>query len=411
MITDATHPDPARAALASAYAARREEVHALARALHADPETAFEEHRAHDRCADLLEAAGFSVERGVAELPTAFRATLGSGSLVASLCVEYDALPEIGHGCGHNLIAGASLGAALALVDAVADLDVTLQVIGTPAEEHGGGKQLLIDRGVFDGVHLSLMSHPVTHTDTYDVLGSTSQAVGRWRATYTGRGAHAAANPSDGINANDAAVIAQVAAGLLRQRVRDGQRLALVPQQSGLTNIVPETAVLDFECRARTMPEFEQLRRQLFACLEAGAVATGATLAIEATEPVYEPLQQDEVLGAAWNAAMEQLGRPLQGSLGVMAASTDMGNVSQRVPGLHPFVGITGAGGALHTREFAAHAVSAEGFALLDDAAVAMAWVIRDVAATPASRSAIRERAAALADAYAARGAAVEDSV
>ncbi len=411
MITDASHPDPAKAALATAYAARREEVHALSRALHADPETAFEEHRAHDRCADLLETAGFTVERGIAGLPTAFRATLGAGSLVTSLCVEYDALPEIGHGCGHNLIAGASLGAALALVDAVADLDVTLQVIGTPAEEHGGGKQLLIDRGIFDGVHLSLMSHPVTHTDTYDVLGSTSQAVGRWRATYTGRGAHAAANPSDGINANDAAVVAQVAAGLLRQRIRDGQRLALVPQQSGLTNIVPETAILDFECRARTMPEFEQLRRQLFACLEAGAVATGAALEIEATEPVYEPLQQDEVLGAAWNAAMAQLGRPLQGSLGVMAASTDMGNVSQRVPGLHPFVGITGAGGALHTREFAAHAISPEGFALMDDAAVAMAWVIQDVAVTPASRAAIQERAAALADAYAARGAAAEGSL
>src|SRR5699024_4876651 len=340
-----------------------------------DPEIAFTEHRAQERCADLLERAGFTLERGIADLPTAFRATIGEGSLVASLCVEYDALPELGHGCGHNLIAGASLGAALALAEQVAQLDLTLVVIGTPAEEHGGGKQLLIDRGAFDGVHLSLMTHPTPHTDTYDPIGSTSQAVGRWRATYTGRGAHAAASPSDGINANDAAVVAQVAAGLLRQRVRDGQRLALVPQQSGLTNIVPETAVLDFECRARTMPEFEQLRRQLFACLEAGAVATGATLAIEATEPVYEPLQQDEVLGAAWNAAMEQLGRPLQGSLGVMAASTDMGNVSQRVPGLHPFVGVTGAGGALHTREFAAHAVSAEGFALLDDAAVAMAWV------------------------------------
>ena len=150
-------------------------------------------------------------------------------------------------------------------------------MIGTPAEEHGGGKQLLIDRGVFDGVHLSLIGHPTPHTDTYDVLGSTSQAVGRWRATFTGRGAHAAANPADGINANDAAVVAQVAAGLLRQRIRDGQRLALVPQQSGVTNIVPETAAVDAECRALTMPEFETLRRQLFACFEGAALATGTS--------------------------------------------------------------------------------------------------------------------------------------
>lgn len=384
----------------AAFAVHRDRIHAVARAIHADPEIAFEERHAHDRCAELLEQAGFTLERGIAGLPTAFRATFGTGSLVAALCVEYDALPEIGHGCGHNLIAGASLGAALALAEAVDELDVTLQVIGTPAEEHGGGKQLLIERGVFDGVHLSLMAHPTPHTDTYDVLGSTSQAVGRWRATYTGRGAHAAANPADGVNANDAAVIAQVAAGLLRQRVKDGQRLALVPQQSGVTNIVPEAAVIDFECRALTTAEFEQLRDRLFACLESGAVATGAALAIERTEPVYEPLRQDEVLGVAWNAAMQRLGRPLNGSLGIMAASTDMGNVTQRVPGLHPFVGISGAGGALHTREFAAHADSPQGYRLMDDAAIAMAWVIRDVATTPASRAAILDRAAQLAQAW-----------
>jgi len=398
--TDAApDPDSALSSLAAAYAAHREAVHVVARAIHADPETAFEEHRAHDRCADLLEAAGFTLERGIAELPTAFRATIGAGSLVAALCVEYDALPGVGHGCGHNLIAGASLGAALALAEQVAELDVTLQVIGTPAEEHGGGKQLLIDRGIFDGVHLALMSHPTPHTGTYDVLGSTSQAVGRWRATFTGRGAHAAANPTDGINANDAAVLAQVAAGLLRQRIKDGQRLALVPQQSGVTNIVPETAVIDFECRALTMGEFETLRRQLLACLEGAALATGTMLEIATTEPVYEPLMQDEVLGAAWNAAMEQLGRPLAGSLGVMAASTDMGNVSQRVPALHPFVGISGAGGALHTREFAAHAASEEGYRLMDDCAVAMAGVIGQVATTASSRSAILAQTARLADA------------
>ena len=384
-------------ALLAAYAPHREQVHAVARAIHADPETAFEEHRAHDRCADLLERAGFEIERGLADLPTAFRATAGSGSLVASLCVEYDALPGIGHGCGHNLIAGASLGTALTLVDHLADLDVTLQVIGTPAEEHGGGKQLLIDRGVFDGVHLSLMSHPTPHTDTYDVLGSTSQAVGRWRATFTGRAAHAAADPADGINANDAAVLAQVAAGLLRQRLRDGQRLALVPQQSGVTNIIPETALIDLECRALTLPEFETLRRQLLACFEGAALATGTTLEVSTTEPLYEPLLQDEVLGTAWNAAMRRRGRPLAGSLGIMAASTDMGNVSQRVPALHPFIGITGADGALHTREFAAHADSAEGYRLMDDAALAMADVIRQVATAPASRRALRDRAEELA--------------
>src|SRR5699024_12743175 len=141
------------------------------------------------------------------------------------------------------------------------------------------------------------------------------------------------------------------------------------------------------------MPEFELLREQLFACLEAGAVATGASVEIVGTEPVYEPLRQDEGLGQAWNDAMTVLGRPLRGSLGVPAASTDMGNVSRRVPALHPFVGITGAGGALHTREFAAHADSPEGYRLMDDCALAMASVIRDVATSAVSRAAVLARA------------------
>jgi amidohydrolase len=389
------------ARIAASYDSHRERIHETARTIHADPELAFEEHRAHALCTDLLEEAGFAVERGIADLPTAFRATLGSGSLVASLCVEYDALPGIGHGCGHHLIAGASLGAALAIAEQVPELDVTLQVIGTPAEEHGGGKALLIERGIFDGVDLSLMVHPTAHTDTYDAAGSTSQAVGRWRATYTGRGAHAAANPADGINANDAAVIAQVAAGLLRQRITDGQRLALVPQQSGVTNIIPETAVIDLECRAQTMPEFDLLRDRLLECVRAGAVATGCTVEIVPTEPVYEPVLQDEVLAASWATAMAQLGRPLAGSTGVMAASTDMGNVSQRVPSLHPFVGITGSTSFLHTRDFAADAASPEGYRLMDDGARAMAWIIRDVATDPAKREQVRTRVAALRESHA----------
>lgn len=370
----------------------------LAATIHAHPELAFEEHRAVAACTELLAAHGYSVETGAGGLDTAFVARKGSGSLVAALCVEYDALPEIGHGCGHSLIAAASVGAALALADAADDpeLDLTVLVIGTPAEEHGAGKQLLLDAGVFDGVDLALMIHPAPHTDTYDPIGSTSQAVGRWRATWTGRGAHAAANPADGVNANDAAVIAQVAAGLLRQRMADGQRVALVPQQSGVTNIVPERAVVDLECRALTMDAFAVLRDRLFDCLRAGAVATGCELAIEQTEPVYEPLRQDETLGQAWNGAMRELGRPLNGSLGTTAASTDMGNVSQRIPSLHPFIGIPGAGGALHTVEFAQHAESEPGRALMEDGALAMALVIHDIAADPARRAAVQSTARAL---------------
>ncbi len=393
-----TPPPTTHARITRAHQGRREQLRAFARAIHADPELAFDEHRAVERCCNLLEEAGFEVERAAGGVPTAFVGRIGRGSLRAALCVEYDALPGVGHGCGHHLIAGASLGAGLALADVLdADtltgLDLTVLVIGCPAEESGAGKQLLIDAGVFDGVHMAMMAHPTPHTDTYDPLGSTSQAVGRWRAEYTGVGAHAAANPQASVNANDAAVIAQVAAGLLRQRMLDGQRMALVPQQEGPTNIVPATAVLDVECRALTMPQFEALRDRLFDCLRAGAVATGCTLDIRPTEPVYEPLLQDDTLGAAWNDAMTELGRPLAGSLGIMAASTDMGNVSQRVPGLHPFVGIPGVTHALHTTDFATAAVSEDGMVWMEDMGLAMAWIVAAIAEDPARRAAVLAQA------------------
>lgn len=388
------HPDPEQARLAAALEDVAPTVLETSRRLHADPEVAYEEHRSSTLVAQVLEDAGFALERGIAGLDTAFRAVAGSGSLVVSLCIEYDALPGIGHACGHNLIAGASLGAALALRAAVDELDVTLHVLGTPAEEHGGGKLAMIDAGVFAAVDLSLMTHADKDLGTYDPSGSTSQAVGRWRATYTGRASHAAANPSAGVNANDAVVIAQVAASLLRQQVPDGQRLALVPQMSGVTNIIPEQAVLDLECRARDLGAFGDLHARLVKCLEAGALATGCDLDITPRQPVLEPLRQDEDLAERWNAAMGVLGRPLQGSLGVQAASTDMGNVSQRVPSLHPFVGITGVDADLHTRDFERAADSEEGYRLMFDAALAMAWIIRDVATDPARRTAIQDRAA-----------------
>lgn len=390
-------PDAAQAEIARAVQSHHDTVLATARAIHADPEIAFEEHRSAERVIAPLEAEGFRIERGVGDLPTAFRASRGEGSLVAVLCVEYDALPGIGHGCGHNLIAGASLGAALALADVAAEEDLTLQIIGTPAEEHGGGKQLLLEAGVFDGCDLAMMVHAAPHTDTYDPIGSTSTAVGRWRTTFTGRGAHAAANPGAGVNASDAAVVAQVAIGLLRQQVPDGQRLAAITREAGeVTNIIPGRAVIDWECRALTLPAFEDLRRRVVACFEAGALASGCEVAIEALEPVYEPLTQDDTLGQLWNEGMAVLGRPLVGSLGEMAGSTDMGNVSRRVPSLHPFVGIEGVQAALHTADFAAAADGEEAYRLMFDAALTMAWAIRSVAADPEHRDAIRTRRAHL---------------
>ena len=413
-------------AIATTLTTHRPLLEDLARDLHAHPETAFDEVRSSERLADLLAQHGFTVERGTGGLPTAFRAVLadpaldggpdadGSDSaradgsapdtppapddapLVAALCVEYDALPGIGHGCGHHLIAGASVGAALALAPHLAGTGLRLEVIGTPAEEHGGGKQLLIDAGVFAQVDCAVMMHAMPETGTYDPIGSGSTAVGRWRVTFHGRSAHAAAEPSASINAEDAATVLRVAAGLLRQRMQDGQRMAIVQGELDaplVTNIVPDRAVVEMECRALTLPEFATLRDRLFAAAEGAALATGCTVEIEPTEPVYEPLRQDELLGNAWNDGMRRLGRPLAGSLGVIAASTDMGNVSQRVPALHPFVGIPGVTAPLHTREFAHASTGPEALQLMHDGAAAMAWLIHDLATDPERRAAVRERA------------------
>src|SRR5699024_4067731 len=190
--------------------------------------------------------------------PTAFTATVGHGPLTVAVCAEYDALPGVGHACGHNLIDGAAVATALALQPVAEELGLRVKVVGTPAEEHGGGKVLLLERGVLDDVDLALMIHALPRDHGYNPQGSTTQAVGRYRATYRGRGTHAAVAPHRGINAADAAVLAQVAVGLLRQQIPGDHRVSAVVAHGGdTTNIIPDTAVVDFECRAFTMPEFE----------------------------------------------------------------------------------------------------------------------------------------------------------
>lgn len=286
------------------------QVLSLARSLHARPELSFEETESAAAITALLAEGGLTVEHGTGGLPTAFTATAGSGNLTVALCVEYDALPEVGHACGHNLIAGASVAAALALAPYADELGITLKAIGTPAEEHGGGKSLLLEAGAFDGVGLALMVHPVQDGVSYNPAGTTAQAVGRYRAVFSGRAAHAAAAPHQGVNAADGATIAQVAIGLLRQQIPGDHRVALFVSEAGVaTNIIPERAVVDFECRAFTLPEYEALLARVRRCFEGAALASGTEVVIEATEPLYEPLVQDDALAGYWTAAMESFGR------------------------------------------------------------------------------------------------------
>ncbi|WP_018760938.1 amidohydrolase [Arthrobacter sp. 135MFCol5.1] len=376
-----------RTALADGVERWKPRVEALAKDIHGFKELSFEEVKSAEAITALLAEGGFEVEHGSAGLPTAFTATAGSGDLTVALCVEYDALPGIGHACGHNLIAGASVAAALALQPYVDELGITLKAIGTPAEEHGGGKALMLEQGAFDGVGLALMVHPVQDGVTYNPAGTSAQAVGRYKATFTGKAAHAAAAPHLGVNAADAAVLSQVAIGLLRQQIPSDHRIACFVAEAGhVTNVIPEKAVVEFECRAFTLPEFEALLVRVRRCFEGAALATGTTLVFEDTEPLYEPLIQDDDLAAHWTAAMDAFGKDTSPAAGLSGGSTDMGNISQVIPSLHPWLSIPGADVPIHSHAFAALADTPQAYGVMFEAGTALAWTVAAAASTPSQR-------------------------
>ncbi|MDI3388429.1 amidohydrolase [Streptomyces sp. B-S-A8] len=357
----------------------------LSHALHDDPETAFAETRAAERVAVLLEEAGFDVRRGACELPTALTATYGAGDLTIGVCAEYDALPELGHACGHNVICAAGVGAAIALTAAADELGFRVKLLGTPAEEEGGGKVLMLQRGAFDDVTVAMMVHPEPR-DTVDPRGS-STAVGRFEATFTGRAAHAASAPEAGLNAADAAVVAQVAVGQLRQQLRDGYRVAGIVRHGGdRTNIIPERTVLEYEVRTPTGEELHTLRERVLDCFRGAALATRTTLDVRPVQPDYLELRHDPALMAAYARNLRATGRdvpepgPVPHGTG---ASTDMGNVTHALPAIHPGLGIDGAQGTPHTRTFAEDAASPAADEAALTGALAMAWTGLDLAADP----------------------------
>ncbi|MFJ5958384.1 amidohydrolase [Paenarthrobacter sp. NPDC092416] len=327
----------------------------LSHAIHADPELGGQEFRAVKRVSKVLRSAGFSFDGPQPQQSTAFSATYGNGELVVALCVEYDALPDIGHACGHNVNAASAVGAALALAAVATDLGITVKVLGTPAEETTGGKVDLIDEGFLDDVSLAMMAH----AGASDVVGGSSLAMCMWDVLFEGRPAHAAAAPAEGVNALDALVVAQTAIALARQQLPVGSIVSLIVTEGGsAVNVIPERARASVEMRA---PSFENLRviqDKVRRCLEAGAHASGCTLQVTPTGNDYAELRQDAFLSQAYQDAMRAKGRDVAFNADPVA-STDMGNVSQVVPSIHPVVGYEVRGAAHHTAEFAAFGASA----------------------------------------------------
>ncbi|KQU59109.1 peptidase M20 [Rhodococcus sp. Leaf278] len=370
-----------------ALATVTDELVALSHSIHAEPELAFEEHRSVAKILDTLRAHDFEVETAVAGLDTAFTASFGSGDLVIGICAEYDALPEIGHACGHNIIAASAVGAALALAPVADDLGITVRVLGTPAEETGGGKVLMLERGVFDGIGAALMVHP----GPFDIVGATSLALADVAVKFTGRAAHASAAPEWGINAGDAVTISQVALGLLRQHLAPGQQFHGIVSDGGVApNIVPGHAELLYYLRANTTESLETLTTKAFACFEAGALATGCTHEIRTVSPTYAALTPDSWLVAAFRQEIEALGRsPLAPDLEGFRplGSTDMGNVTNVLPGIHPVVGLDAGGAVTHQPEFAAACVTESADRALRDGALGLARTAARAAADPGTRA------------------------
>jgi amidohydrolase len=369
----------------------RDRLFALSHRLHAHPEIGWEEERACAWLAEMLADAGFAVEAGCYDLPTAFVARAGSGPLHLAICAEYDALPDIGHACGHNIIAASAVGAGIAAAKIADDLGLTVSVIGTPAEEilDSGGKILLLERGAFAGVHAAMMVHP----GPSNVLEPNLIAATLFDVEYTGKPAHAGAFPHLGVNAADALVVAQTAIGLLRQQLRPTDRVhGIVTKGGDAANVIPAHTRARYSVRATVLGDLVDVRDKVFRCFEAGALATGATLAISGGEKPYAEGRWDPELSTVFGRNAEALGRTFVES--PMPASTDMGNISHAIPSIHPMIGIGSLPAVNHQPEFAAHCVSDAADRALLDGALALAWTAVDVAADPGFSARLLARAA-----------------
>ncbi len=341
--------------------------------LHDHPELCFEEHHAHQVLTDALAAEGIDVERHAFGLDTAFRATIGSGDgPTIAVCLEYDALPEIGHACGHNIIAAAGLGAALAAGSLAEQLGGTVVVLGTPAEEGGGGKILMIERGALEGIDAAMMIHPAdADLDSFNAI-----AVHHLDCEFHGRAAHAAAAPEQGRNALDAAVLAYQNVAALRQHITGRERIHGIFTMGGdKPNIVPHRAAQSWYVRSGTRASLQELEPRFLACLEAGALAAGCTLEHRWVSSPYDDLVHVASLSDAYGRHLATRGRTSEpaSTRPSLMGSTDMGNVSHVVPSMHPMIRVAPDGVSIHTEAFAEYTGGPEGDRAVVDGAIAMA--------------------------------------
>ena len=371
---------------------KAQELSQLSDKLHQNPELAYEEVKAHEWLTSYLDNEGFTVERSYTGIETAFKATFGSGRPNVCVICEYDALPEIGHACGHNLIAEAGVAAGLGLKAVLESKDApkgTVIVMGTPAEEGGAGKVLLIDNGAFKDIDIAMMVHP----STSNIARLGMNARKQLEVTYTGKAAHAAAFPWEGVNALDAAVMAYTSISALRQQMKPTWRVhGIITNGGAKPNIIPEKSSMLYYIRAPTLVELEVLVEKVTKCFEAAATATGCQAEIKepAGRPTYLNLKSNVTMSELYFRNAIELGVTGIEREGDSLASTDMGNVSYVVPSIHPGYAI-GSGEVNHTQEFTAVANTPEAHRATLTAAKAMAHTCIDVLTTDGLLEKIRK--------------------
>lgn len=348
--------------------------------MHENPELAYQEVGASSRMAALLQANGFDVTYPAYGLDTAFSAVAGSSGPKVTICAEMDALPGVGQACGHNIIGTAALGAGLAVAPLADELGIRVEVLGTPAEEHYGGKVDLIDAGAFEDTAASMMVHPSYR----DVVDPEFLAIEHLHVEFFGKAAHAASSKELGINALDAAVQAYVNVSTLRQQLLDTDRVhGIITHGGDAPNVIPDHTAMVWNVRAKTENRLDEVKEKFDRCIQAAATATGCTYSIERRGHRYSAIDTNEVMAKLYQENSSAAGRTVHRLKDLppkTSGSTDMGNVSQIVPSIHPMLDLHCYPAVNHQKEFAAHTITDDGMRMIRDGALAMAWTIIDLA-------------------------------
>lgn len=368
--------------------ARREGLIKLSLRIHQNPELGFREVKASRWLTSYLERNGFEVEKGICQLATAFSGEYGSGKPRIALIAEYDALPELGHACGHNIIAASTVGAAVALRGAIDRLGGSVVVIGTPAEELYGGKVIMVQRGAFDDVDAAMMVHP----NVIDVASTRALACIGLAVEFIGKAAHAAARPEEGINALEAMIQAFNGINSLRQHIKERARIhGIITHGGEAPNVVPAYAAGSFLVRAEDEAYLDELKEKVLNCFKAASTASGARLEYKWSGIYYAPLLVNSALAEVFAKNLESLGRKVAPPMNRAFGSTDMGNVSAVVPSIHPTVAIAPLEVLEHSPEFCAAAASEMGHRGLIDGAKALAMTVVDLIAQPEAMARVKE--------------------